>query len=97
MKPPLAFAAGVAMAIVGRLAWADEPVPIREAPGWQVVQDNCGICHSLDYLRINSVFMNRQTWETEVNKMINSFGAPIQPADAKTIIDYLSENYGLSR
>jgi hypothetical protein len=29
-----------------------------------------------------------------VAKMINAFGAPIDPADAKTIADYLKANYG---
>src|SRR5208283_1059036 len=32
--------------------------------------------------------------DTEVAKMIKAFGAPIEPADAKTIGDYLKENYG---
>jgi hypothetical protein len=39
-------------------------------------------------------FLERQGWEAVVNKMINAFGAPIKPADAKVIIDYLAENYG---
>jgi sulfite dehydrogenase (cytochrome) subunit B len=45
-------------------------------------------------LRQNAFFLNRQEWETEVNKMIKAYGAPIQPADAKIIIDYLATNYG---
>jgi hypothetical protein len=39
-------------------------------------------------------FLERQGWEVVINKMINAFGAPIKPADAKVIIDYLAENYG---
>jgi len=31
--------------------------------------------HSLDYIRINAPFMNRQTWTAEVNKVINAFAA----------------------
>ena len=30
----------------------------------------------------------------EIAKMIKAFGAPIDPADAKTIGDYLKQNYG---
>ena len=51
-------------------------------------------CHSLDYVRINAPFLNRQGWETEVNKMITAFGAPIGPTDTKIIVDYLVTNYG---
>ena len=29
-----------------------------------------------------------------VNKTINAFSAPIKPADAKVIFDYLSKNHG---
>jgi hypothetical protein len=30
-----------------------------------------------------------------VAKMINAFGAPIDPADVKPIVDYLAANYGI--
>jgi sulfite dehydrogenase (cytochrome) subunit B len=55
---------------------------------------NCEACHSLDYIRINAPFMTRKAWEAEVAKMITVFGAPIDPADARTIADYLVRNYG---
>ena len=29
--------------------------------------------------------------------MINVFGAPVASGDAKTIVDYLAENYGTGR
>jgi sulfite dehydrogenase (cytochrome) subunit B len=76
-------------------ALAEEPiVPLKDAPGRDVVENNCGACHSLDYIRTNSPFMTAKVWEAEVSKMINTFGAPIAPPDAKTIIDYLARNYG---
>ncbi len=76
-------------------AQAQEPtVPLKAAPGHDVVESNCGACHSLDYIRTNSPFMTQKVWEVEVNKMITAFGAPIEPADAKVIIDYLARNYG---
>ena len=62
--------------------------------GRDVVEGYCGACHSLDYPRQNVLFLNRQGWETEVTKMIKTYGAPIPPADAKAIVDYLAENYG---
>ncbi len=88
-----ACAAGAAVAAVP--VQAQEPtVPLKDAPGREAVESNCGACHSLDYIRTNSPFMTQKVWEAEVNKMINAFGAPIEPADAKTIIDYLAHNYG---
>jgi hypothetical protein len=39
------------------------------------------------------MFLNRQGWETAVNKMIKAFGASIKPAEDKIIVDYLTANY----
>lgn len=76
-------------------AQADEkPVALKDAPGRETVANTCNVCHSLDYIRINSPFMTPQVWQAEVNKMINVFGAPATPEDAKVIIDYLVKNYG---
>ena len=73
----------------------EQLVPLKEGPGQQVVEDNCGSCHSLDYLRTNSLFLDRKGWQSEVTKMTNAFGAPVTPEDAKTIVDYLVKNYGI--
>ena len=78
-----------------RLLPAEEkPVAVADAPGRKAVEDNCAACHSLDYLSTNSRFLDRKGWQGEVNKMINAFGAPIAPDDAKAIVDYLVVNYG---
>jgi hypothetical protein len=69
-------------------------VTLKDAPGRATVENLCGGCHSLDYIRINAPFMNRQTWTAEVNKMINAFAAPIAQNDATAIIEYLTVNYG---
>jgi sulfite dehydrogenase (cytochrome) subunit B len=76
-------------------AAADErPVQLKEASGLDTVEAHCGACHSLDYIIMNSPFLNAAGWDAEVAKMINAFGAPIDPADAKIISDYLKNNYG---
>lgn len=72
----------------------ERPVLLKDAAGRSVTENICSGCHSLDYIRINAPFMNRQTWTASVNKMVQMFGAPIAPNDAATIIDYLSANYG---
>jgi mono/diheme cytochrome c family protein len=91
------FVAAVALllASLGAPAFADEqPIDLKKAPGRDVVEGNCAACHSLDYIEMNSPFLNAAGWDAEVNKMIKLFGAPISEADAKTIADYLKANYG---
>jgi mono/diheme cytochrome c family protein len=76
-------------------AFADEAsVALTKAPGLDKVASNCGTCHSLDYIQMNSPFMNAATWDAEVTKMIKAFGAPISDADAAAIREYLKTNYG---
>lgn len=72
----------------------EQSVELKDASGKDAVEQNCGGCHSLDYVRMNSPFMKPETWDAEVTKMIKTFGAPISDADAKTIRDYLVQNYG---
>src|SRR5437868_15253006 len=83
----MALAAGLAMAQEKRIAFKD-------GPGLPAFQANCGSCHSLDYIVMNSPFLDRAGWEASVKKMINVFGAPINPEDAQAITDYLAQNYG---
>jgi len=74
---------------------ADETtITLKDAPGRDAVMNNCAACHSLDYIQMNSPFPDQKLWEAEVTKMIKVFGAPVDEADAKAIIDYLSRNYG---
>ena len=78
-------------------ALADEqPIDLKKAPGLDVVEGNCAACHSLDYVQMNSPFLNAAGWDAEVSKMIKLFGAPISDEDAKKIADYLKANYGVN-
>ena len=72
----------------------EKPIDLKSAPGRDAVEQNCGGCHSLDYIRMNSPFPNAKLWEAEVTKMIKVFGAPINDADAQAIAAYLAKNYG---
>jgi hypothetical protein len=90
------FIAAVLMAVAAAATTVgaeEKPVPLKPGPGEDAVA-NCNACHSLDYIPMNAPFMTRKTWEAEVTKMINAYGAPIDSADAKTITDYLAHNYG---
>ena len=78
--------------------WAtapEKPIQLKQAPGRDKVEAHCGACHSLDYVIMNSPFLNASGWDAEVAKMINAFGAPIDQSDAEIIADYLKRNYGM--
>jgi mono/diheme cytochrome c family protein len=74
-------------------ALADEPVPLKPGAGLDAVQASCGICHTLNYIRMNSVFLTPDAWKAEVTKMRIALGAPIDDDAANTIVKYLSANY----
>lgn len=76
-------------------AFADEQViKLKPGPGMDKVEANCGACHSLAYIPMNSPFLNAAGWDAAVNKMINLLKAPIEADDAKVIKEYLAKNYG---
>jgi sulfite dehydrogenase (cytochrome) subunit B len=81
--------------LIAAPALAQEPtIDLKKAPGLDKVETNCAVCHSLDYIQMNSPFPNAALWDAEVTKMIKVYGAPISDADAAVIADYLKRNYG---
>jgi sulfite dehydrogenase (cytochrome) subunit B len=91
----LIMIAMLSAAVTMPVAAAENPVRLKQAPGLDRVEANCAACHTLDYVPMNSPFLNETAWDAEVAKMVNAFGAPIAPADVKIIADYLKANYGL--
>jgi len=67
---------------------------LKDGPGKQLVEANCTMCHSLDYIQMNSAFLDRKGWEASVNKMIKVMGAPVAEADVQNIVSYLASQYG---
>ncbi|MEI7968801.1 MAG: cytochrome c [Betaproteobacteria bacterium] len=72
----------------------EDSITLRDGPGRDLVAASCVVCHSLDYIPMNSPFLDRKGWENSVNKMIRVMGAAIAPGDAQAIIDYLNTQYG---
>ena len=72
----------------------ESAVQLKDAPGKALVQANCAMCHSLDYVQMNSVFLDREGWQKSVDKMVKVMGAPIRPEDVPPIVDYLAAAYG---
>lgn len=74
---------------------ADEAsIQLKDGAGKDKVQANCVSCHSLDYIQMNAIFLDRNGWTATVNKMVKAFGAPIKEEDIPQIVDYLTKYYG---
>ena len=69
-------------------------VQLKDGPNKALVIGRCAACHSQDYIPMNSPFLDRKGWEAEVNKMVKSYGAPMEPDEVAKIVDYLATNYG---
>ena len=87
----IAFTAAL---IAGAASAEEKLIDLKKAPGLDKVEGNCGACHSLDYIPMNSPYPTAAMWDAEITKMIKAYGAPISDADAKAIGDYLKHNYG---
>jgi cytochrome c5 len=74
---------------------ADETaVVLADGAGREQVQASCSMCHSLDYIVMNSPFQDKAAWEKTVNKMVTVFGAPLTPEESAAIVAYLDRHYG---
>ena len=91
----LALATLPLAAVAATLALAgEEKVKLREGPNVGLVRDNCVSCHSLDYIELNSPFLDQKGWEAVVTKMQKVLGAPIKEEDVAPIAEYLAKYYG---
>jgi mono/diheme cytochrome c family protein len=87
--------AGVIGALAAPAVASDETAfVLPEGDGRERVQANCSMCHSLDYIVMNSPFQDRTAWETTVRKMVNVMGAPLSEEDVAVIVNYLASHYG---
>jgi len=84
----------VAMMIAVPALAQEQQIKLKAGPGLDKVEGNCGACHSLAYIEMNSPFLDHAGWQAEVTKMIKAMGAPIPDDDAKAIVEYLTKNYG---
>lgn len=71
-------------------------VKLKEGAGRDKADEFCNICHSADYITMQPRFPG-DTWSAIVHKMIVVFGAPVSEDDSRTIINYLSSNYGTGK
>lgn len=83
----------MALLVAGGACAQESKVTLSDGPGKEKAQA-CGACHSLDYIQMNSRFLDKAGWTGSINKMINVFGAPIPKEDVDAIAAYLAQNYG---
>lgn len=80
---------------VAAVAWAGEDaIQLKDGPGREVVETRCVACHSPDYIQMNSPILDRKGWEASVGKMVRIMGARLDEGEVRTIVDYLSTQYG---
>jgi mono/diheme cytochrome c family protein len=72
---------------------AQEEVTLKPGPGLETVTAACSGCHTLNYIRMNSVFLTPDQWTAEVTKMRKAYGAPIDDETAAAVTKYLSQTY----
>ena len=68
---------------------------IPKGPNVEVYEKDCLVCHTSRYVTGQPPF-SRSTWEKEVKKMIDAYGANIPEADQGKIVDYLVAVRGAS-
>lgn len=87
-------ALAIAMLVAAFSASTQESrIVLKDGPGKDKAMQ-CVACHSLDYIEMNSRFLDKAGWTASINKMINAFGAPIAKEDVDTLAEYFTQNYG---
>ena len=78
-----------------KYALPEETAAFVPGPDLDVVQGNCGACHSSDYIATQprGLADPKAFWTAEVTKMVKVYHAPIDDADARKIVDYLVASY----
>src|SRR5271154_1321675 len=93
---PLRLFSFLSLALLSLHASAGESaIKLKDDTAAAAVVAQCSICHSLDYIQMNSRFLKRAGWEAEVRKMAKVMGAPIAESDIPGLVDYLTGQYGV--
>jgi mono/diheme cytochrome c family protein len=102
---PIAFAGMVALAPLalhaeGQLTLKSVKVDLPfgdrmfpNGPGVDAINNNCLACHSAGMV-LNQPDLPKAQWQAEVDKMRNTYKAPIDPKDVDAIVGYLATTKG---
>ena len=80
------FAANVAFA-------GESEFVLKNGAGKNTLSLHCAICHSLDYIKMNSPFLDRAGWDKTLTKMTR-LGASFDDAEKEEMLGYLVREYG---
>ena len=94
----------VLLAILGSAQPAFAQTPRDTTPGYPIrdatVVARCRACHTQDSTgRMSRISYMRKTpegWETSIRRMVTLNGARLEPADARTVLRYLSDQQGIA-
>src|SRR5215813_9370738 len=85
-----------AAAILAQEPLIDAGVPVTDA----ATKAACSGCHKVDdkgrLSRISYVRTTPEGWQEIVKRMVRNNGLTIDPAQARAVVKYLSNNHGLS-
>lgn len=92
----LALSAGSGLAAPAAYKLPPETAALAPGPDRDLAQGVCTTCHSADYITTQPrpLADPHAFWTAEVAKMRGPYGAPIDDADAKKIVEYLAATYG---
>lgn len=85
----LGSAAGAKVAIALKSVHVSLPGDSQELPNAPPEAGVCLACHSAGMI-LNQPAMPRAAWEAEVEKMRNTYKAPVDPKNVPKIVDYLT-------
>ena len=84
------FMLACCLVVTGTLQAQDSDA-LPEGEGRQLVVDQCGACHPLSTALVKKA--SRDEWEETMDRMIEIYMAPINEADAATMLDYLTAHF----
>lgn len=87
--------AGVSLLVAAEPKWVlpPETARLRPAPGKELADAQCLLCHSADYISTQPR-LNRAQWRAGVLKMQQKYSAPIATNNVDALVDYLVKGYG---
>ncbi len=87
--PKTASADGVTLTSVSfALPTSDREYPA--GPHSDAINNNCLSCHSAGMV-LTQPELSRAEWQSEVNKMVKVYKAPVSPEDAAAVVEYLAQ------
>ena len=89
----LAAVSWLATAAETQFTLPPETARLKPGPGVELVNAQCFVCHSVDYISTQPRLSAPQ-WRAVVVKMQARYGAPIATNSVDALTEYLAQNYG---